>query len=143
MHALPLSLYLISRLKLWSKLQLRRQIYTPPISPLPLYVLCWLYLFPPAISYLRKESKTEGSASNYSCFSLGGVRDWTQIRRQQKRMGLLKYYIPSTLPAVLLISKLTVAKIFLLALPHNPPSREYDKKDYVKRKGGSLYCCVG
>ncbi len=39
-HALPLSLYLPSRAKLWCTLQLRGQIYTPPISPLPLFVLC-------------------------------------------------------------------------------------------------------
>jgi hypothetical protein len=39
-HANPLSLYLLLRTKLWCMLQLRGQIYTPPISSLPLYVLC-------------------------------------------------------------------------------------------------------
>jgi hypothetical protein len=40
-HAHPFSLYLPSRTELWFTLQLRGQIlYTPPISTLPLYVLC-------------------------------------------------------------------------------------------------------
>ncbi len=36
----PLSLYLPSRTKLWCTLQLRGQVNNPPISTLPLYVLC-------------------------------------------------------------------------------------------------------
>ncbi len=39
-HALPPLLYLPSRAKLWCMLLLIGQIYTPHISPLPLYVLC-------------------------------------------------------------------------------------------------------
>ncbi len=39
-HAHPLSLYLPSRSKLCCTLQLRGQIHYPPISNLPLYVLC-------------------------------------------------------------------------------------------------------
>ncbi len=39
-HAHHLSVYLPSRTKFWCTLQLRGQIHYPPISSLPLYVLC-------------------------------------------------------------------------------------------------------